>query len=140
VRYAYLGMAQVGTILGLGPAYDPGPLHWISALFDGSSLHNALLGESRNPQAGAHARRPAIRRDAPARRRPGEQRRRPAGHGAGSPTWRTATSPCPGSAARSDGSLFPLLALPMITAARRLLLPARLRKVRLEQMFDNMEW
>jgi hypothetical protein len=36
--------------------------------------------------------------------------------------------------------LFPLLALPMITAARRLLLSAQLRKAQLEQMFDNMEW
>ena len=28
----------------------------------------------------------------------------------------------------------------LITAARRLLLSAQLRKVQLEQMFDNMEW
>jgi Zn-dependent protease with chaperone function len=36
--------------------------------------------------------------------------------------------------------LFPLLALPTITAARRLLSSSQLRKARLEQMFDNMEW
>ena len=28
----------------------------------------------------------------------------------------------------------------LITAARRLLLSARLRRLQLEQMFDNMEW
>jgi Zn-dependent protease with chaperone function len=36
--------------------------------------------------------------------------------------------------------LFPLPALPMITAARRLLLSAQLSRLQLEQMFDNMEW